>query len=204
MGKQRRRTKSLLIRLALLAIFLVSVHQGPAAILPRGIAEARTPSTMCIPGRVTPSVTEGPFYKSGSPQRASLLEPGMAGTKLVITGQIFSKSCRPVAGAWLDFWQADARGAYDNAGYRLRGHQFTDSAGRYILESVMPGEYPGRTPHIHVKVMAPNRPVLTTQLYFAGAAQNQSDALFRPELLLQIHDTATGKAATFNFELELE
>src|SRR2546426_12752379 len=87
MGKQRRRTKSLLIRLALLLIFLVSVHQGPAAILPRGIAEARTPSTTCIPGRVTPSVTEGPFYKSGSPQRASLLEPGMAGAKTFITGQ---------------------------------------------------------------------------------------------------------------------
>src|SRR5256712_4374250 len=111
MGKQRRRTKSLLIRLALLAIFLVSVHQGPAAILPRGIAEARTPSTTCIPGRVTPSVTEGPFYKSGSPQRASLLEPGMAGTKLVITGQIFSKSCRPVAGAVLGLLPAPGRGS---------------------------------------------------------------------------------------------
>src|SRR2546427_13127679 len=166
MGKQRRRTKSLLIRLALLAIFLVQVHRGPAAILPRGIAEARTPSTTCIPGRVTPSVTEGPFYKSGSPQRASLLEPGMAGTKLVITGQIFSKSCRPVAGAWLDFWQADARGAYDNAGYRLRGHQFTDSAGRDILESVMPGGYPGRTPNIHGQVMGPNRPGLKAKALF--------------------------------------
>src|SRR2546425_11487484 len=100
MGRQRTRTKSLLIRLALLAIFLVSVHQGPAAMLPRGIAEARTPSTMCIPGRVTPSVTEGPFYKTGSPQRASLLEPSMAETKLLITGPVFRKSGAPVAGAW--------------------------------------------------------------------------------------------------------
>src|SRR2546427_10019889 len=99
MGKQRRRTKSLLIRLALLAIFLVSVHQGPAAILPRGIAEARTPSTTCIPGRVTPSVTEGPFYKSGSPQRASLLEPGMAGTKIRFTRQNLYQKSRPPAGA---------------------------------------------------------------------------------------------------------
>ena len=204
MGKQRARWKCLLISLALLAIFLVSVYQGPAAILPQATAQVQTPSATCIPGRVTPSVTEGPFYKSGSPQRASLVEPGMPGTKLVITGYVFSKSCRPVVGAWLDFWQADAQGTYDNAGYRLRGHQFTDGAARYTLETVMPGEYPGRTPHIHVKVMAPNRPVLTTQLYFAGAAQNQSDALFRPELLLQIHDTATGKAATFNFVLELE
>jgi len=70
----------------------------------------------CSSNRVTPSVTEGPFYKAGSPQRTSLLEPGMPGTKLVITGQVFTRDCRPVPGAWLDFWQADAHGAYDNAG----------------------------------------------------------------------------------------
>src|SRR2546428_8871778 len=120
MGKQQTRRKSLLIRLALLAIFLVSVHQGPAAMLPRGIAEARTPSTMCIPGRVTPSVTEGPFYKTGSPQRASLLEPSMAGTKILITRQGFSKSCAPGAGAWLDVCQADAPGAYGDTRDRRR------------------------------------------------------------------------------------
>jgi len=69
---------------------------------------------------------------------------------------------------------------------------------------MMPGEYPGRTPHIHVKVKAADRPVLTTQLYFPGAARNQSDALFRQELLVLIRDTATGKAATFNFVLDVE
>src|SRR3989449_11318027 len=111
MGKQRRRTKSLLIRLALLPIFLVSVHQGPAAILPRGIAAARTPSTTCIPGRVTPSVTEGPFYKSGSPQRASLLEPGMAGTKILITRQSFYHNCRPAGGRQLVGSQGGVREA---------------------------------------------------------------------------------------------
>ena len=193
-GMQRPHRKVLGISLAVLVI----------ALLPQAIAQGQTPSPVCIPGRVTPSVTEGPFYKSGSPQRASLLEPGMAGTKLVITGQVFSKSCQPVAGAWLDFWQADARGAYDNAGYRLRGHQFADSAGRYTLETVLPGEYPGRTPHIHVKVMAANRPVLTTQLYFSTSTRNQSDMLFRQELLLQIRDTATGKAGMFNFVLDVE
>ena len=167
-------------------------------------ALAQTPSASCVAGRVTPPVTEGPFYKTGSPQRTSLLEPGMAGTKLTITGQVFTRGCRPVAGAWLDFWQADAQGKYDNAGYRLRGHQVTDGTARYTLLTVMPGEYPGRTPHIHVKVRAPNGPVLTTQLYFPGARQNQGDMLFRQELLLQIRDTATGKAGTFNFVLDSE
>src|SRR3712207_6926313 len=46
--------------------------------------------------------------------------------------------CRPVAGALLDFWQADARGEYDNSGFRLRGHQFADSRGRYRLRTVVP------------------------------------------------------------------
>ena len=95
LGMQRPHGKVLGISLAVLVI----------ALLPQAIAQGQTPSPVCIPGRGTPSVTEGPFYKSGSPPRASLLEPGTAGTKLVITGQVFSKSCRPVAGAWLDFWQ---------------------------------------------------------------------------------------------------
>ncbi len=209
MERQRRLRKVLRISLVLLTTFLVTAA-GPELIGGNTVAAgAQTQVSAvsapgCSSGRVTPSVTEGPFYKAGSPQRTSLLEPGMPGTKLVITGQVFTRNCRPVPGAWLDFWQADARGAYDNAGYRFRGHQFADSAGRYQLATMMPGEYPGRTPHIHVKVMAADRPVLTTQLYFPGAARNQSDALFRQELLVLIRDTATGKAATFNFVLDVE
>lgn len=168
------------------------------------LVTAQAPAAGCIAGHLTPPVTEGPFYKAGSPQRTSLLDPGMAGTKLTITGQVFTRGCRPVAGAWLDFWQADAQGRYDNAGYRLRGHQATDRAGRYTLLTVMPGQYPGRTPHIHVKVQAPNGPVLTTQLYFPGARGNEGDMLFRRELLLEIRDEAAGKVGTFNFVLDSE
>jgi len=67
------------------------------------------------------------------------------------------------------------RGCMTNTGYRLRGHQFTDEAGRYALETVVPGLYPGRTRHLHVKVQAPNQPVLTTQLYFPGQPSNATD-----------------------------
>ena len=106
--------------------------------------------------------TEGPYFKPDSPLRASLLEPGMAGTKIVVTGMVLSTSCQPVARALLDVWHADDRGGYDNAGFRLRGHQFTDDQGRYRLETIVPGVYVGRTRHFHVKVQAPNRPGLTT------------------------------------------
>lgn len=153
--------------------------------------------------RVTPAMTEGPYYKPNTPERTSLLEPGMAGTKIIITGYVLTADCQPIPGAWLDFWQADANGAYDNVGYRLRGHQFTDAAGRYILETVVPGLYPGRTSHIHVKVQAPNGPVLTTQLFFPKEPSNQNDRIFSPDLLLAVQNTAGGQVATFNFVLDV-
>lgn len=179
---------------------------------PSPVAEAATPvaqsptaspTAACLDLKPTLAQTEGPYYTPNTPRRASLIEPGMAGTRLKVTGLVLSTKCQPVGNAMLDFWQADASGAYDNAGYRLRGHQFSDAQGRYALETVVPGEYPGRTPHIHVKVQAPERPVLTTQVYFPDAARNQSDGIFRPELVMDVRDEAGGKVATFNFVLDL-
>nr|MDQ3643030.1 dioxygenase [Actinomycetota bacterium] len=107
----------------------------------------------------------------------------------------------PVSRALVDFWQADGNGAYDNSGFAFRGHQFTDAQGRYRLEAVMPGLYPGRTPHIHVKVQAPGGRILTTQLYFPGQARNASDGIYRKELEVAMSDAADGKNATFTFVL---
>ena len=108
-------------------------------------------------------------------------------------------SCKPIAGAVLDFWQADAEGNYDNAGYRLRGHERADgNSGRYRLETIVPGLYPGRTRHIHVKVRAPRGRPLTTQLYFPGEAANARDGIFRRELLVK----TAADAARFDFVVE--
>jgi protocatechuate 3,4-dioxygenase beta subunit len=185
----------------------------PAAIQPAATpspaqaaqATALPPTPSCDDGDddPTPAQTEGPYYTPNTPERASLLEPGMAGTKLVVTGYVLATDCTPVARALLDFWQADDGGQYDNAGYRLRGHQFTDDRGRFTLETVVPGLYPGRTRHIHVKVQAPNRPVLTTQLYFPGESRNRNDGIFREDLVMAVQDTADGKAASFDFVLDL-
>jgi len=123
----------------------------------------------------------------------------MQGTRLVLTGAVVSRSCRPVAGARLEFWQADASGAYDNTGFRLRGHLFTDAQGRYQLETIVPAEYPGRTPHIHVKVLPPAGAVLTTQLYLPDAARNASDSLYKPELTMRIDRSSSPLAARFDF-----
>ena len=161
-------------------------------------AEAQAAKTC---GATTPSQTEGPFFKPNTPMRASLLEPGMPGTKLVIEGSVLTTGCKPVARALLDFWQADAAGHYDNAGYRLRGRQLTDEAGRYRLETIVPAEYPGRTRHIHVKVQAPGQPALTTQLYFPDGADNRRDSIFDPALVMRVRDAEGAKLATFDFIL---
>jgi protocatechuate 3,4-dioxygenase beta subunit len=153
---------------------------------------------------VTPAQTEGPYFTPNSPERASLLEGGLAGTRLILEGAVVTRSCQPVARALVDFWQCDNAGVYDNTGYRLRGHQFTDAAGRYRLETIVPAVYPGRTRHIHVKVQAPNRPVLTSQLYFPGEAANQRDGIYNRELELQDYrDASGGKAGRFDFVLNL-
>jgi protocatechuate 3,4-dioxygenase beta subunit len=116
---------------------------------------------------LTQSQTEGPYYKPDSPQRNSLFEEEMPGTRLILVGYVLDLNCQPLPNAWLDFWQADASGEYDNAGYRLRGHQFTDAQGRYYLETVLPGLYGSRPiEHIHVKLRPEGGQEITSQLYF--------------------------------------
>lgn len=146
-------------------------------------APAATPSCNRHP-EPTPRQTEGPYFTRRSPQRRSLLEEGVSGMRLIVSGQVRSLDCAPLPGVLLDFWQADAEGRYDNRGYRLRGHQFTDSEGRYRLETIVPGLYPGRTRHLHVKVQAAEGPVLTTQLYLAGESHNGRDPIFSAALLM--------------------
>ena len=150
---------------------------------------------------VTLPQTEGPFIKPSSPERIELLEAGMAGQPIELVGFVLSRGCKPLAGALLDFWQADDKGRYDNSGFGLRGHQFSDPEGRYRLRTIVPGAYVGRTRHIHVKVQPPGGRVLTTQLYFPGEAKNRSDGLFRTELLVRTAKNAGWLAGRFDFVL---
>ncbi len=110
----------------------------------------------------------------------------MPGERIALAGFVLDRRCRPVAGALLDLWHCDAAGEYDNDGYRLRGHQFSDAEGRFVFETIVPGKYPGRTRHYHVKVQAPGRSILTTQLYFPGEPGNEDDRIFDSALLLDI------------------
>jgi protocatechuate 3,4-dioxygenase beta subunit len=162
-----------------------------------------SPTPACHDGdEATLRQTEGPFFKPSSPERADLLETGMAGQPIELVGFVLSRACKPLAGALMDFWQADDKGRYDNSAFRLRGHQFSDAEGRYRLRSIVPGVYAGRTRHIHVKVQPSGGRVLTTQLYFPGEPQNRSDGLFRSELLMRTAKTGGWLAGRFDFVLD--
>ena len=154
-------------------------------------ATTLAPTPSCVDDdEPTPEQTEGPYFKANSPEKTDLRTGAGGGTALDLSGTVVTTACQPVAQAKIEFWQANDAGEYDNTGYTLRGHQFTDAQGRYSVRTVVPGLYPGRTRHIHVKVQAPNSAVLTSQLYFPGEPGNASDGIYRSECLIDIKGTA--------------
>jgi protocatechuate 3,4-dioxygenase beta subunit len=151
----------------------------------------------------TPTQIEGPYYKVASPNRASLIEPGMRGIKFQITGRMLTTEGKPVPNGVLDFWQSDDVGNYDMAGMLLRGHVFTDEQGRYSIETIYPACYePRQARHIHVKFQGVSRPH-TTQLYFSDDEERVKDNYYLKELEVQVEDLPDGsKRGTFDFVIQ--
>ena len=172
----------------------------------RGFAQqALAPTPSCHDGEepTLPEI-EGPFFKPRSPLRSDLREGAIAGRAVELSGVVVNTACRPIAGALVDLWHADARGDYDNRGFRLRGHVFTDTDGRYLFRTILPGLYPGRTRHYHAKVQAPGGRLLTTQFYFPGEPRNASDDFFHPELVMQVATAENGLRARFDVVLAMQ
>ncbi|MEV4612757.1 carbohydrate-binding protein [Kitasatospora sp. NPDC049258] len=201
---ERRLSRKSLLKAAVLAGATPLLIGGGAALARDGGdgPPALTPS--CDDGdHPTVEQTEGPYFKPNSPLRTSLVTANTPGTRLTVTGYVFGRACRPIAGVLLDFWQADVNGAYDNTGFAFRGHQFTDAQGAFSLTTIVPGLYPGRTRHIHVKAQAPGRPVLTTQLYFPGEPRNSTDTIFDPALLMNVRQNGPAEEGSFDFVLDI-
>ncbi len=152
----------------------------------------------------TPAQTEGPYFKPNSPERTSLVGSGTVGTRLTVTGYVFGLRCQPIARALLDFWQCDNNGVYDNTGFTFRGHQYTDANGKFTLSTIVPGLYPGRTRHIHVKVQNPGGRILTTQLYFPGEPRNNTDTIYDPRLLMTMSNNGTTRVGQYDFVLNVQ
>jgi len=113
----------------------------------------------------------GPYFLEGAPN-INVIAPEINGIqRLFITGTLYAKDCiTPIPNALIDVWQANNEGEYEDVNYR--GKLYTDQAGNYAFESILPGKYLNgsyyRPSHIHYKVVYLNHPELVTQLYFEG------------------------------------
>ena len=158
---------------------------------------ALTPA--CGEADLTPRQTEGPYFTPDTPLKRDFRADDANGKAITIAGYVLTADCKPVPNALIELWHADDEGAYDNSGYKLRGHQFSDDKGRWWFETIVPGLYPGRTRHFHIKIQRPDGPVLTTQLYFPGEAGNDGDRIFDAALLLKITETPDGGYGRYDF-----
>jgi protocatechuate 3,4-dioxygenase beta subunit len=144
---------------------------GPAAVASGAVT--------CV---LTPELTEGPYYIAGEKVRRNITE-GRPGAPLTLHLAVVNAStCKPVRGAAVDIWHADAGGVYSSFGQGsgnrtfMRGIQRTNAAGVATFQTVYPGWYQGRTVHIHVKVHVGGNVVHTGQLFFVDA---MTDAVYK-------------------------
>jgi protocatechuate 3,4-dioxygenase beta subunit len=143
----------------------------------------------------TPAQTEGPFYprqrladEDADLVRVRGVDAQAVGTLLHVQGRVLDVRGQPLAGARVELWQADAQGIYRHPrapdgerldpGFQGYGQVLSDAQGRWQFRTIVPGRYPGRTPHLHFKVGQGERR-LTTQAYFAGDPGNARDFLLR-------------------------
>ena len=118
-----------------------------------------TAATAARSCKLTPEVTEGPFYVALDKIRKDITE-GRPGVPLTLRIRVIdTKRCAPIHGAAVDVWHCDAGGLYSDessngtAGQTyLRGVQLTNKKGYATLKTIYPGHYTGRATHIHLKV----------------------------------------------------
>ncbi len=149
----------------------------------------------CTQIATTPAQTEGPFYPLGLPldRDNDLVQvegrrDSAAGQVLNLGGQVLGTDGKPAAGLRIEIWQCDANGVYHHPGDRRGpadpnfqgfGHTIADGQGGYRFRTIVPVVYPGRTPHIHFKILGADVDPLTTQMYVAGNPENEQDGLYR-------------------------
>jgi protocatechuate 3,4-dioxygenase beta subunit len=159
--------------------------------------------------RTTPAVALGPFYPDRLPadQDADLTVIGgragrAAGQILYLAGRVLDTRGKPLPGALLELWQANAHGRYIHSGDgessgpldpNFQGYASlrADAEGRYRIKTIKPAPYSGRTAHLHFNVDARGAK-LTTQMFFEGERLNERDGLYRA-LSREDRRAATGR-----------
>jgi len=149
---------------------LAAIFGARAVQVLAGDEAAAATVTTCL---LTPEVTAGPYWVQESLTRRNVTE-GKPGLPLVIRFTILNaRTCKPIPKADVEIWHCDATGSYsavDGATTRfLRGHQKANAAGKAEFLTIFPGWYPGRTPHIHMKVYIGGNAVQTGQVFLNEA-----------------------------------
>ena len=147
----------------------------------------------------TPSQTKGPFYPIPDIEKQQHLDfdltrkdsdsPIALGELIVIEGSVIAHSERPIGGAIVEVWQACETGRYNHPqdkndrpmdpNFQYWGRVETGDDAKFRFKTILPGKYPGRTPHIHFRIVAKDRPELVTQLYFAQHEElNRKDSVY--------------------------
>jgi protocatechuate 3,4-dioxygenase beta subunit len=124
-----------------------------------GEATSSPAATAALPTCVlTPEQDEGPFYIDLARVRRDIVEDRPGVPLALALNVVDANTCKPIRDAAVDVWHCDALGIYSgepsegSAGETyLRGIQLTDDDGRAEFATIYPGQYPGRTTHIHVK-----------------------------------------------------
>ncbi len=186
LSKRTLRRREALVALGGLGAGVVWAATRGSAGLARAAAATphATAAATCV---LTPEATEGPYWISNHLTRRNIKDgrPGLT-LALYIT-VVDATTCKPISGADVEIWHADASGVYsgysgssppsgggghatpNNSKRYLRGHQKSDANGRVRFDTIYPGWYRGRTPHIHMKVHVGGSVVHTGQLFFADA-----------------------------------
>ena len=161
---------------------LVAAAGGRALLSPAAEGGNKAVESGAVQCVLTPELTEGPYYIAGEKVRGDIRE-GHPGTLLTLRLRVLDvSSCKPIKGAAVDIWHADAAGNYSGFGAGassrtfLRGIQKTDASGLAVFTTIYPGWYQGRTVHIHVKVHVAGRVVHTGQLFFPDSL---TDTVYR-------------------------
>jgi protocatechuate 3,4-dioxygenase beta subunit len=169
---------------------------------------------------LAPAMTEGPYYVAGDKVRRNITEGRSGAVLLLRLGVVDVSTCKPIKGAAVDVWHADAGGLYSEEEALgtadqtfLRGIQRTDGNGVATFRTIYPGWYTGRTVHIHVKVYLGGSTVHTGQLFFSDSltdrvyqrapysrrpnrdTRNATDSIFRNggrRSLLTVRKSGTG------------
>lgn len=184
-------------------LFLGSIAMGAAAFTVRGaFAEELV---------ITPKQTEGPFYPNKLPLDTDndlliindTITPAV-GTITHLTGKVLDIKGNPVNNAVVEIWQCDNNGAYLHSGssngenrdkhFQGFGRFTTGSTGEYYFRTIKPVPYPGRSPHIHVKVKKGGKELLVSQCYIKGHPGNAKDGIY-----MGIRDVKARDSVTVDF-----